>query len=163
MPSYVDVVKKATLVKQISPSQAIWSMYYRFPPPVSPRIFTVLQTIHFSETSPRTGYVCPFVCCPAALGLTQNLSIIVSIPVDLSADPELEKMEEKGVKARYVSVEQIKELEGGKTEWKMATSSRAEGLIPQFLTERSMPGSISHVRTLLPASITSLVLKHLST
>lgn len=70
----------------------------------------------------------------------------MSIPVDLSPDPELASKEEKGVKARYVSIEQLKELEGGKTEWRMATASRAEGSIPQFLTERSMPGSISHVR-----------------
>jgi len=123
--NYVEQVKKATLVKQISPTQAIWSMYYRFPPPVSPRVFTVLQTLHLSDTSPRTG-------------------IIVSVPVDLSPDPELASKEEKGVKARYVSIEFLKELEGGKTEWRMATSSRAEGLLPQFLTELSMPSSISH-------------------
>lgn len=53
--SYVDIVKKATLVKQISPSQAIWSMYYKFPPPLSPRVFTVLQVTQLSETLPRTG------------------------------------------------------------------------------------------------------------
>ncbi|KAI0345341.1 hypothetical protein BDW22DRAFT_1406051 [Trametopsis cervina] len=123
--NYVKEVKKATLVKQISPTQAIWSMYYKFPPPVSPRVFTVLQTIQFNEASPREG-------------------LIVSIPVDLSPDAELAKKEEKGVKARYVSIEQLKELENGKTEWRMATSSRAEGLIPQFLTESSMPSSISH-------------------
>ncbi|THG98688.1 hypothetical protein EW026_g3539 [Hermanssonia centrifuga] len=122
---YVDVVKKATLVKQISPSQAIWSMYYRFPAPLSPRVFTVLQTIELNESTPRTG-------------------IIVSIPVDLSSDPELAKLEEKGVKARYVSIESLKELDGGKVEWRMATASRAEGNLPQFLTERSMPSSISH-------------------
>ena len=55
--SYVEVVKKATLVKQISPSQAIWSLFYKFPPPVSPRIFTVLQTIELKQEGPlRTGY-----------------------------------------------------------------------------------------------------------
>ncbi|KAI0093975.1 hypothetical protein BDY19DRAFT_289343 [Irpex rosettiformis] len=123
--NYVKVVKKATLIKQISPTQAIWSMYYKFPPPVSPRVFTVLQTIQYKETSPRTG-------------------LIVSIPVDLSPDPELAKKEEKGVKARYASVELLTELENAKIEWKMATTSRAEGLIPQFLTEASMPSNISH-------------------
>lgn len=54
---YVEEVKKATLIKQISPTQSIWSMYYRFPPPVTPRVFTVLQIVHFKETAPRTGYV----------------------------------------------------------------------------------------------------------
>lgn len=58
--------------------------------------------------------------------------------------------------AHYVSIEQIKELDNGKVEWRMATSSRAEGLIPQFLTERSMPSSISHVRA--PPSYATAVL-----
>ena len=71
--------------------------------------------------------------------------MIVSIPVDLSSDPELAKLEEKGVKARYVSVELLQELPDGKVEWRMASSSRAEGLIPQFFTERAMAASISHV------------------
>ncbi|KIP12281.1 hypothetical protein PHLGIDRAFT_98205 [Phlebiopsis gigantea 11061_1 CR5-6] len=121
---YVSEIKKATLIKQISPSQAIWSMYYHFPAPVSPRVFTVLQTIQLKEDSPRTG-------------------IIVSIAVDLSADPSLAKLEEKGVHGHYVSVERIQELDNGKIEWRLATSSRAEGNIPQFLTERSMATSIS--------------------
>lgn len=51
--------------------------------------------------------------------------IITSIPIDLSSpgDEELAKLEEKGVKAKYASVEQILELPDGKVEWKMATSS----------------------------------------
>jgi len=31
-------------------------MYYTFLPPVSPRVFTVLQVTHLSESAPRTGY-----------------------------------------------------------------------------------------------------------
>jgi hypothetical protein len=69
----------------------------------------------------------------------------VSIPVDLSPDPELAKLEEHGVKGRYVSAELLTELEDGKTEWRMATASTAGGNIPQFMTENSMPSSISHV------------------
>lgn len=71
--------------------------------------------------------------------------MIVSVPVDLSDDPELKKLEEKGIQARYVSVELLKELPDGKVEWRMATSSRAEGNLPQFLTERAMPSSIANV------------------
>ena len=71
--------------------------------------------------------------------------MIVSMPVDLSDDSELSKFEEKAVKGRYVSAELLKELPNGKVEWRMATSSRAEGSLPQFLTERAMPSSISHV------------------
>ena len=52
---YVAEVTKATLVKQISPSQAIWSMYYNFPPPVSPRVFTVLQVTEYNSVGPRHG------------------------------------------------------------------------------------------------------------
>lgn len=79
-------------------------------------------------------------------------SIFVSIPVDLSSDPELAKLEEKGVKGRYVSVESISELSGGNTEWRMATSSSPGGRIPTFIVESSMASSISAVS--MPGLIT---------
>ena len=71
--------------------------------------------------------------------------IIVSIPIDLSADEELAKIEEKGTKGRYVSVERLLELEDGKVEWRMATSSIPGGSIPSFVSESSMPGQIAAV------------------
>jgi len=123
---FIDQIKKVAEVKQISSTQSIWSMYYTFPPPVSPRVFTVLQVTYVSQSSPKTG-------------------IIVSIPIDLSGpgDEELAKLEEKGTKGRYVSVERLLELENGKVEWRMATSSSPGGNIPQFVAESSMPGQIS--------------------
>lgn len=79
--------------------------------------------------------------------LSRFVRIIISIPIDLSssADSELAKLEEKGAKGRYVSVERIMELEGGKTEWLMATSSVAGGMIPQFMVESTMASKISEV------------------
>ena len=65
--------------------------------------------------------------------------------MDISSDPELAKLEEKGVKGRYVSVESIKELSGGDTEWRMATSSSPGGRIPAFVVESLMASSISAV------------------
>ncbi|KAL6305309.1 hypothetical protein BKA93DRAFT_222665 [Sparassis latifolia] len=122
---FIPDIKKVALVKQISSTQAIWTLYYTFAPPVSPRVFTVLQTTHLIETSPKTG-------------------IVVSIPVDLSDDKDLSKIEEKGVKGRYVSVERLKELGNGKVEWKMATSSTPGGNIPSFVAESTMDSTISH-------------------
>jgi len=121
---FIDAIKKVTKVKRISETQTIYTLYYTFPPPVSPRVFTVLQTTYLKEDSPKTG-------------------IIVSVPVDLSEDPELAKLEEKGTKGRYVSVERLLELEDGKTEWRMATSSTPGGSIPTFIAESSMAGQIS--------------------
>lgn len=72
---------------------------------------------------------------------------MVSIPVDLSV-PESEdllKFEESGVKGRYVSIERFVELEGGKTEWRMATSSTPGGNIPAFLSEGMMDDRIAQV------------------
>lgn len=74
-------------------------------------------------------------------------SLFVSIPIDLSSDPELAKLEEKGVKGRYVSVESIKQLPNGNTEWRMATSSTPGGRIPSFIVESTMASSISAVST----------------
>lgn len=56
---YIKEVKKATLVKEISPEQAIWSMYYEFSTlGVSSRVFTALQIARLeAENGKRTGYV----------------------------------------------------------------------------------------------------------
>ncbi|KAH9843203.1 uncharacterized protein C8Q71DRAFT_698534 [Rhodofomes roseus] len=121
---YVSEIKKVTLIKEISPTQSIWSLYYTFPPPVSPRVFTVLQTKHLVAESPKKG-------------------LIVSIPVELSEDAELAKLEEKGVKGRYVSVELLEELDNGKVEWRMATSSTPGGNIPSFVAESTMDSTIA--------------------
>ena len=69
----------------------------------------------------------------------------MSIPVDLSEDAELAKMEEKGVKGRYVSVELLQELDNGKVEWRMATSSTPGGNIPSFVAESTMASTIAKV------------------
>ncbi|KAF9819786.1 hypothetical protein IEO21_01877 [Rhodonia placenta] len=121
---FIADIKKVKLIKQISPTQAVWSLYYTFTPPVSPRVFTVLQTTYLDAATPKTG-------------------IIVSIPIDLSDEPELVKLEEKGVKGRYVSVERLQELENGNVEWRMATSSTPGGKIPSFIAESTMDSAIS--------------------
>lgn len=79
----------------------------------------------------------------------QCFRLIVSIPIDLSEHKELQKYEDKGVRAYYVSVERIKQLENGNVEWRMATSSDIGGLIPKFMTERSMDKYIAEVRVFL--------------
>ena len=75
--------------------------------------------------------------------------IIVSIPVDVTGEEEYAKLEEKGVKASYVSVEQLTELnggsEGGKVRWTMATSSHPGGMIPDAITNASLAGEIAKV------------------
>lgn len=65
--------------------------------------------------------------------------------MDLSEDAELAKLEEKGVKGRYVSVELLKELDNGKVEWRMATSSTPGGNIPSFVAESTMASTIAKV------------------
>lgn len=71
----------------------------------------------------------------------------MSIPVNLSSpeDEGLAALEEKGVKARYASVERILELPGDKIEWRMATSSSAGGVVPQFINDLAVPEEISKV------------------
>ncbi|KAL4077336.1 hypothetical protein V8B97DRAFT_1428375 [Scleroderma yunnanense] len=121
---FISSIKHVDQVKRISETQSIWTAYYTFPPPLSPRVFTVLQTIHLDSTTPRTG-------------------IIVSIPVDLSGDHELAKLERKGTKGRYVAAERILELDSGEVEWRMATAGTAGGMLPTFITESSMPKHIA--------------------
>jgi len=57
------------------------------------------------------------------------------------------------VKGKYVSVERFRELEsesedgrgGYALEWRMATCSTPGGLIPTWISERSIPGEIMKV------------------
>ncbi|KAJ6630602.1 hypothetical protein B0H10DRAFT_2207672 [Mycena sp. CBHHK59/15] len=121
---FIPDIKKVAKVKEISPTQNIWTLYYTFSPPVSPRVFTVVQITRLSEGTARCG-------------------TIVSIPVDLTEDEELTKLEEKGVRGRYVSVERILELDNGEVEWRMATSSTPGGSIPTYFVEKSMAGKIA--------------------
>lgn len=87
--------------------------------------------------------------------LTSPASIVISIPVDLSEDAELAKLEEKGVKGRYVSVELLQELDDGKVEWRMATSSTPGGNIPSFVAESTMASTIAKVCILFATCIFS--------
>lgn len=73
------------------------------------------------------------------------LRLFIQLPVDLSDDPELVKLEEKGTRGHYTSVESLKELEDGRVEWRMATSSTPGGRIPNFIVESSMAGQIAAV------------------
>lgn len=54
---YIPTIKKVTHIKDVAPNQSIWSLNYTFPPPVSPRTFTILVTTHLNESSPKTGSV----------------------------------------------------------------------------------------------------------
>lgn len=47
-----------------------------------------------------------------------DCSIIVSIPIDLSSEPELQKLEGGGARGLYCAVEQVKELDNGNCEWR---------------------------------------------
>ncbi|KAF5358163.1 hypothetical protein D9756_001338 [Leucocoprinus leucothites] len=128
---FVPIIDKATKVKELSPAAQIWTMRYKFPFPVANRglVFSYHKPNCFIDINPR---------------------LIVSIPIDLSEHKELQKYEEKGERAYYVSVERVKQLENGNVEWRMATSSDIGGLVPKFATEMSMPKSIAEVCISLP-------------
>lgn len=99
---FIPEIKSVALLATISPTQSIWTLHYTFPPPVSPRIFTVLQAVHVTGGEhglPREAW-------------------IISVPVDVSEDAEMKSKEAKGVRGRYASVEVLKEKEDGTVEWR---------------------------------------------
>jgi hypothetical protein len=89
--------------------------------------------------------VCQFSQGCSVLTHSLSDSLFISIPVDLTSEPDLAKLEEKGVKGRYVSVESLAELPSGETEWRMATSSSPGGRIPAFVVNSTMASAISAV------------------
>ncbi|KAI5124574.1 hypothetical protein M0805_003093 [Coniferiporia weirii] len=122
---YVHTVDQVALLKRLSDRAAVWNLHYKFSPPVSNRTFTVLQVTHLDTSGPRKS------------------GLIVSVPIDVSSDEEMSKAELKGARGRYVSVERIHQLEDGKTEWRMATSSTPGGSIPRFIAQASAPSQIA--------------------
>ncbi|KAH8117379.1 hypothetical protein DFH11DRAFT_1851714 [Phellopilus nigrolimitatus] len=122
---FVHTVDQVVLLKRLSEQAAIWNLHYKFAPPVSNRTFTVLQVIHLDTSGSR------------------KTGLIVSIPIDVSTDADMSKAELKGARGRYTSVERLQELEDGKTEWRMATSSTPGGSIPSFIVQATAPGQIA--------------------
>ncbi|KAL5529200.1 hypothetical protein ACEPAG_5174 [Sanghuangporus baumii] len=127
---FVHSIDHVVLLKRLSDRAAIWNLHYKFNPPISNRTFTVLQVIHLDTSGGRKS------------------GIILSIPVDVTADPEMSKAELKGARGRYVAVERLQELENGKTEWRMATSSTPGGSIPSFVAQASIPSTVANDVTL---------------
>ncbi|KAG6817788.1 hypothetical protein H0H87_003196 [Tephrocybe sp. NHM501043] len=124
---FIPEIKEVTKIKELSPTASIWTLYYTFTPPVSPRVFTVLQVRHLDTSS------------------SKRKGMIVSLPIDLSGpeDKKLAGLEPAGVRGRYVSVETLTELDNGNTEWRMATSSTPGGMIPSFIVESTMNSKIA--------------------
>ncbi|KAH8827018.1 hypothetical protein DL96DRAFT_1710171 [Flagelloscypha sp. PMI_526] len=122
---FIPEISKVTKVKDLTPQQQIWTMLYKFSPPIADRIFTVVQSISLHEESGRRS------------------GLVVSIPVDLSGDHEASQLEAAGVRGKYVSVEQLVELENGSVEWRMATSSSPGGRIPSFIVDSTMASTIA--------------------
>ena len=72
--------------------------------------------------------------------------IVVILPMDLDDEQELLDIEDKGVKARYVAIEQLQEMEGGVIEWRRLCRINSGGLIPKFWAEKMIPGGLIKVR-----------------
>lgn len=86
-------------LNKVSP---VWSMHYRLGLTVSNRTFTELIVTHLEEATPgtpKTGW-------------------LVSIPFDTTGNEGLEALETKGVRAKYVSVERLLQLDDGRVEWR---------------------------------------------
>jgi hypothetical protein len=89
-------------VKKISDDQEIWVTHFALKPPASNRLFTILIATRVdtdSTTGLRTGYV-------------------MSIPVDVSSDPELTKLEYNATRGSYSAIERIRELPDGSVNWR---------------------------------------------
>ncbi|WVF68469.1 hypothetical protein IAT40_003236 [Kwoniella sp. CBS 6097] len=106
----------------------VWRLTYRTPPPTNPRTFIVLLLSRELKDTPKG----------------ERAFMNISIPFDHPDCKEKTGNEKSRVRGKYVSVERVRELDGGDVvEWRMATSSDAGGNIPQFVTNRSLPGSIA--------------------
>jgi len=123
---YVPGINKVTRIKYISDSQSIWTTLLTYPPPLSPRVYTIYQASWLLEYSHK------------------RQGIVITLPIDLSSesDKNLAEMEEKGVRGRYVSVEHIREVDGDRIEWRRLACMDPGGLIPKFWARRKVLSSM---------------------
>lgn len=125
---YIPEIVSAIDIKSISRSRSIWSVSYDFGSPLSPRVCAMLQVLKLIANVPGT-----------------RTGIAITIPVDLNDSSEnLAVLEDLGVKGRFVSIEHLKEYEGGRIiEWRKILCGEFGGLIPRFCVRRSMPEKLA--------------------
>ncbi|KIM44102.1 hypothetical protein M413DRAFT_68133 [Hebeloma cylindrosporum] len=119
---YVPGITRVARVKYISESQSIWTILFIYPPPLSPRVYTIYQASWLLEYSHR------------------RQGIVITLPIDLSSksDKDLAEVEEKGVRGRFLSVEHIHEIDGDKVEWRRLVCVDPGGMIPKCWTKRNV-------------------------
>ncbi|OCF62179.1 hypothetical protein L486_01846 [Kwoniella mangroviensis CBS 10435] len=106
----------------------VWRLTFKTPPPTNPRTFVVLLLSRELIGEPHGG----------------RAFMNISLPFEHPDCPPKLNNEKSRVRGKYVSVERVREIEGGKeVEWRMATSSDAGGNIPRFVTNGSLPNSIA--------------------
>ena len=57
-PRYMPIIRKVMKVKEMSPTQEIWTLFYKFNPVMTPRVFTVLQLAYLDESNPTERVGC---------------------------------------------------------------------------------------------------------
>ncbi|KAF2768792.1 hypothetical protein EJ03DRAFT_111498 [Teratosphaeria nubilosa] len=105
----------------------IMEMRHKIPPPLSPRVFSVLVITARStaSTSPPSFFV-------------------VQIPVDLTGVSGAKYWgDKKVVQGMYCSIERAELVEEGqKVRWQMATASDAKGVLPMVVQKMAVPGAV---------------------
>lgn len=120
---YIGTVKGVNVVFEYPAKDgitaAVYEVLHRLPAPLKPRVFPILLVTQETEG----GFY------------------VVSVPVTgLEGANERHK---KTVQARYVSVERVRKLDNGETEWCMSTASDAGGALPMVLQKPAIPGTIA--------------------
>ena len=108
---YIEACRETECLQVLQPHVAeIWRLTYVTPPPTNPRTFVVLL---LSRELQSEGERC---------------FMNISLPFDHPGCVEKHGEEKSRVRGKYVSVERVREIEGGaKVEWRMSTSSDAGG------------------------------------
>ncbi|KAL1408245.1 hypothetical protein Q8F55_005051 [Vanrija albida] len=126
---YIEACRETACLEVLQPHMAeIWRMTYVTPPPTSPRTFVVLLLSRELKSAPKG----------------ERSFMNISIPFSHPDCVEKQGAEKSRVRGKYVSVELVREQDGGaQVEWRMATSSDAGGNIPRFVTNASLPSKIA--------------------
>lgn len=104
----------------------------------------VVEMKHKIEPKPLKNRTFPVVQLTAQLEGNKEF-VVVSIPLtDFEKSPYAEYARDKTlVIGAYTSIERIRALPSGETEWIMATASDAKGSLPQWMQKMAVPSAVA--------------------
>lgn len=114
-------------------------MKHKIPPPLSRRVFPVLQMTCAAQTEQSHG-----PDAPGSSRVKDEFLVVSTTVTDFAGNEKAVFSKEKGVVVGwYASIERVRKLPTGDIEWVMATASDAKGMLPLWVQTMAVTGLVA--------------------